>query len=93
MSKEEFGPTAKWRNNRLHRKCLFCAYLKLLPSIGPFVQDTWKCKCKCKLVNPDLPRPFCKCFILNKDRCDEIDKVFYEGLTPSEAKRNYRLGG
>ena len=84
---KEMGITAKWRNHRLHRKCLFCVFCHVLPECycAPTV---WHCNCKEKAVNPDIIRPFCSCFQGDTKRCEEVDKVFYEGMTPSEAKNS-----
>ena len=41
-----------------------------------------------EMLLPTIIRPFCKCFRIDKDTCEEIDKVFYLGSTPSEAKKD-----
>ena len=68
---KEFNITARWRNKRLHRKCLFCSYVKMLPSTR-CSPDTWICQCKDKVVNPDTIRPFCKCFKVNIKECENF---------------------
>lgn len=83
---KEFNITARWRNKRLHRKCLFCSYVKMLPSTR-CSPDTWICQCKDKVVNPDTIRPFCKCFKVNIKECENIDKILYGGIPPSVAKK------
>lgn len=94
-SNETLGITARWRNQRLHRKCLFCIYLTTTSSFCPNIDDAWLCKSKDKIVDVNIPRPFCKCFQINKAECDKIDMVFYNGMTPSQAttvinKNNYK---
>lgn len=55
----------KWRNKRLHRKCLFCKFSSHLPST-PCSAGIWYCDAKMKMIDPDTPRPFCKCFTLDE---------------------------
>ena len=50
---------------------------------------SWQCLCKDKYIIPGIPRPFCSCFHIDKKVCAEIDKVLYEGYTPSEAKKEF----
>ena len=45
------------------------------------------CLCKDKSIIPSIPRPFCSCFHVDKKACAEIDKILYDGYTPSEAKK------
>ena len=86
IHRKYMGITAWWRNKRFHRKCLFCTYIKMLPSI-PCAPDTYVCNCKDKRINPSISRPFCSCFKLNTKKCEIIDHVFYGGLSPSEARK------
>lgn len=64
----------KWRSSPLHRKCIFCEYLKYLtihcdPSVS-------YCKCEAKDKSicdglPDMtriPRPFCRLFTLKQEK-------------------------
>ena len=43
--KRDSSFTAKWRSKRLHRKCVYCAYCRLLPDI-PSSYETWYCDIK-----------------------------------------------
>lgn len=56
---------AKWRKSRLHRKCLYCKFSSHLPST-PCSAGIWFCDAKMKMINPDIHRPFCKCFTLDE---------------------------
>ena len=82
----DFGVTERWRSKRLNRRCIFCVYSK---RFNDKVQNifTWNCLCKDKSIIPGIPRPFCSCFHIDKKACAEIDKVLYDGYTPSEAKK------
>lgn len=82
----DFGVTERWRSRRLNRRCTFCIYSK---RFNDKVQNafTWECLCKDKPIIPGIPRPFCSCFHIDKKACAEIDKVLYDGYTPSEAKK------
>ena len=82
----DFGVTERWRSRRLNRRCIFCVYSK---RFNDKVQNifTWNCLCKDKPIIPGIPRPFCSCFHIDKKACAEIDKVLYDGYTPSEAKK------
>ena len=82
------GITESWRSKRLHRKCIFCVFSKLEFPKCHDIPSEWKCLCKDKSVLPTIIRPFCKCFRIDKDACEEIDKGFYLGSTPSEAKKD-----
>ena len=63
----------KWRNSRCHRRCQFCLYLRYV--CGPFSGGYYDCKAKsviisnCKMLIDctNIPRPFCKCFILKEE--------------------------
>ena len=70
------GITETWRSKRLHRKCRFCIFAK--PSISKVIKkyQNYECLCKDKKVIPDIPRPFCSCFRINKEQCEEIDKMY-----------------
>lgn len=63
----------KWRRSPLHRKCIFCKYLKF-HSILPTTADYYTCQAKDKIINdclPDMtriPRPLCKLFKLNTEK-------------------------
>lgn len=57
-----------WR--RKHKKCAFCKYLKLLIPVVPNCASGCFCNVKDKMVNPDLPRPFCELF-----RLKEVDNL------------------
>lgn len=88
MSNTEISVTERWRSKRLNRRCKFCIFIKKssISNITKKYQE-YECLCKDKRVIHDIPRPFCSCFRINKKQCEEIDKVFYLGLTPSEAKK------
>ena len=60
-------PVAKWR--RKHKRCGFCQYVEYRHN--PFGTSYFKCKAKDKLVNTDIPRPFCGLFELRKDEDDK----------------------
>ena len=53
-----------WR--RKHKKCAFCKYLSLLIPPVPNCESGYLCAAKDKMVNPELPRPFCKLFKLKE---------------------------
>ena len=65
----------KWRSSPLHRKCIFCKYLKLHPVQGWVpVTDYYTCQAKDKIISscvPDMtrvPRLFCKLFELDTEK-------------------------
>lgn len=88
MNTTKISVTKRWRNMKLNRKCKFCIFINHI-SINNITKKyhEYECLYKDKKVIPDIPRPFCNCFRINKKLCEEIDKVFYLGLTPSEAKK------
>lgn len=63
----------KWRRSPLHRKCIFCKYLKLIVAPVDVSCDYYKCIAKDKHIDynwPDMtriPRPFCKLFQLDME--------------------------
>ena len=57
-----------WRSK--HKKCAFCKYLKLLIPPAPHCEPGYLCAAKDKMVNPNLPRPFCELF-----RLKEVDNL------------------
>ena len=73
MKDQKFDIVSKWRKSRLHRKCLYCKFSSHLPST-PCSAGTWLCKDK--EVSRDIPRPVCSCFRINKEQCEEIDKMY-----------------
>lgn len=67
--------TEKYRNSRLHRKCKFCVYYKhYLRWVGFQLAEFTECNVKNKKIkHPNMIRPLCPCFLLNKEACKEID--------------------
>ena len=65
----------KWRSQPLHRKCIFCKYLKF-NTVNVFmpVRDYYTCSAKNKYISdcvPDMtrwPRPFCRLFELDTEK-------------------------
>ena len=53
------SPVDKWR--RKHKKCKWCIYHKHV--VPPFCE----CVDKDKIINEDIPRPFCRLFALKKE--------------------------
>lgn len=55
----------EWRNK--HRKCCWCKHLRHM-TLPPNCDgnDAW-CMAKMKIVNEDLPRPFCELFEVKED--------------------------
>ena len=84
----DFGVTERWRSRRLNRRCTFCVYNNHVMN-KETNHDSWECLCKDKYIIPGIPRPLCSCFQIDKKECAEIDKVLYEGYTPSEAKKEF----
>lgn len=58
------SPVNKWR--RKHKRCYFCDNLKLIEN--PMGFDTFICDAKGKTVNIDIPRPFCRIFMLRMEK-------------------------
>lgn len=53
------SPVDKWR--RKHKRCKWCIYHKHV--VPPFCE----CAAKDKIINEDVPRPFCRLFALEKE--------------------------
>lgn len=50
---------AGWRRD--HPRCKFCKYIEyVVPEIN--LAPYCKCKVKDKIINEELPRPFCQCY-------------------------------
>ena len=84
--KRDSSFTVKWRSKRLHRKCVYCAYCRLLPDI-PSSYETWYCDIKETEVNPNIHRPFCSAFCVDEKACAYVNsKAFQtkEGGTENE---------
>lgn len=58
------SPVNKWR--RKHKRCYFCDNLRFYEN--PMGCDTFICVAKGKIVNIDIPRPFCRIFILRMEK-------------------------
>ena len=54
----------KWR--RKHKKCKWCIYHKYVVPPSMCCPPFCKCTAKDKIVNEDIPRPFCSLFALKK---------------------------
>lgn len=55
----------QWRNR--HRRCYFCKHCKyVMPPYG-IAPDYYRCEAKCKIVNENIPRPFCRLFEQKKE--------------------------
>lgn len=67
--------TEKYRNSLLHRKCEFCVYYKhYIRDVGSQLAEIDKCEVKNKRIKyPNMHRPLCPCFLLNKEACRKID--------------------
>lgn len=63
----------RWRSSPLHRKCIFCEYLKLVVVKCDPAKCYYECRAKNKYicdVLPDMtriPRPFCSLFTLKQE--------------------------
>ena len=55
-------PVRKWR--RKHKRCAFCQHVKYLDN--PCGIGAFSCEAKDKLVNIEIPRPFCGLFELKR---------------------------
>lgn len=55
-------PVDKWR--RKHKRCYFCRHLKYLDN--PCGTGAFQCQAKTRLVNIEIPRPFCVLFELKR---------------------------
>ena len=58
----------QWREK--HARCAFCKYIKFnnVPA-GIYCADYYSCTVKSKIIgNPDLPRPFCRCYEVKNDK-------------------------
>lgn len=53
----------EWRNK--HRKCAYCKHREFI--WHNYYSGHCRCKAKFKIVNEDLPRPFCRLFQLKED--------------------------
>ena len=65
---DELIAIENWR--RKHKKCNFCKYLRLLMPPAPHCESGCFCAAKCKMVDPDSPRPFCTLF-----KVKEVDNL------------------
>ena len=59
-------PVDKWR--RKHKRCGFCQHVEYLDN--PCGISAFSCKAKDKLVNIEIPRPFCGLFELKRRNND-----------------------
>ena len=55
----------KWR--RKHKKCKWCIYHKYVVPIHVCCPSYCECVAKDKIINEDIPRPFCSLFALKKE--------------------------
>ena len=55
-------PVDKWR--RKHKRCGFCQHVEYLDN--PCGTGAFQCQAKTKLVNIEIPRPFCGLFELKR---------------------------
>ena len=58
-------PVAKWR--RKHKKCKWCIYCKHVVPPAMCCPSFCECIAKDKIINEDIPRPFCSLFALKKE--------------------------
>ena len=58
-------PVDKWR--RKHKKCKWCIYHKYVVPPSMCCPSFCECTAKDKIVNEDVPRPFCSLFALEKE--------------------------
>lgn len=67
----------KWRSSPLHRKCIFCKYLKFVAIKCDPARFYYECSAKDKYICdflPDMrriPRPFCNLFTLKEEEEEE----------------------
>lgn len=75
-STEKLEYIMKYRNSRLHRRCEFCVYYKhYIRDVGSQLVEFTECEVKNKRIKyPNLIRPLCPCFLLNKDKCMKISE-------------------
>ena len=59
------SPVAKWR--RKHKKCKWCIYCKHVEPPAMCCPSFCECIAKDKIINEDIPRPFCSLFALKKE--------------------------
>lgn len=59
------SPVAKWR--RKHKKCKWCIYCKHVAPPVMSCPSFCECIAKDKIINEDIPRPFCSLFSLKKE--------------------------
>ena len=59
------SPVAKWR--RKHKKCKWCIYCKHVVPPAMCCPSFCECIAKDKIINEDIPRPFCSLFALKKE--------------------------
>ena len=59
------SPVAKWR--RKHKKCKWCIYHKHVVPPSMCCPPFCECTAKDKIINEDIPRPFCHLFALEKE--------------------------
>ena len=59
----------KWR--RKHKKCKWCIYHKYVVPPSMCCPPFCECVAKDKIINEDIPRPFCRLFALEKGKQNE----------------------
>lgn len=58
----------RWRED--HPKCKFCQYIELVIPKADHTPSYWHCKIKDKIVNKELPRYFCECYEVDREKID-----------------------
>lgn len=77
----------KYRSSRLHRCCMYCEYCHIR-LVGIENAPLCTCKAKDKLIeHPEMIRPFCSCFKVNKERCLNDDPLVSIVIQPGESEK------
>lgn len=63
------SPVDKWR--RKHKRCKWCTYCHSVLPADMCCPPFFECTAKDKIVNEDVPRPFCSLFALKKEKQNE----------------------
>lgn len=59
------SPVDKWK--RRHKKCKWCTYCHSVLPPAMCCPPFFECSAKDKIVNENIPRPFCSLFALKKE--------------------------
>lgn len=59
------------RYRKAHKRCKWCTFCKHVIPVGLVCYPFHECEAKDKIVNPDIPRPFCRMFNLKSYRYKE----------------------